>query len=278
MFKIFLKQAVDFSGLSRSAGRVDLYCKNTLEAGEERNTLFSEKIRSDQKKGVRSLHRWNQMSAFQQRKQLLRRHIQDPGLLAAGYRIKKCKLPVLKLQNSFFDGVLCNQLMLLGANGQRLHLSDGNGDAFGRYLLGYLCVGSDGALRFEEAAQLITDDYEVFSRNDAGYGEEQSLGYFDTLMKNSYEILSPLNRLTAEREMTSHWNRRHSATLRSRSILARSRTHVRTEVSCRSMALPLYRRRWRRSTQCAITAWTIRTAQCSCSARTMGAQFAPRRK
>ena len=26
------------------------------------------------------------------------------------------------------------------------------------------------------------------------------------------------------------------------------------------------------------TAWTIRTAQCSCSARTMGAQFAPRRK
>ena len=34
--------------------------------------------------------------------------------------------------------------MLLGANGQRLHLSDGNGDAFGRYLLGYLCVGSDG--------------------------------------------------------------------------------------------------------------------------------------
>ena len=94
--------------------------------------------------------------------------------------------------------------MLLGANGQRLHLSDGNGDAFGRYLLGYLCVGSDGALRFEEAAQLITDDYEVFSRNDAGYGEEQSLGYFDTLMKNSYEILSPLNRLTAEREMTSH--------------------------------------------------------------------------
>ena len=94
--------------------------------------------------------------------------------------------------------------MLLGANGQRLHLSDGNGDAFGRYLLGYLCVGSDGTLRFEEAAQLITDDYEVFSRNDAGYGEEQSLGYFDTLMKNSYEILSPLNRLTAEREMTSH--------------------------------------------------------------------------
>ena len=94
--------------------------------------------------------------------------------------------------------------MLLGANGQRLHLSDGNGDAFGRYLLGYLCVGSDGALRFEEAAQLITDDYEVFSRNDAGYGEEQSLGYFDTLMKNSYEILSPLNRLTAEREMMSH--------------------------------------------------------------------------
>ena len=94
--------------------------------------------------------------------------------------------------------------MLLGANGQRLHLSDGNGDAFGRYLLGYLCVGSDGALRFEEAAQLITDDYEVFSRNDAGYGEEQSLGYFDTLMKNSYEVLSPLNRLTAEREMTSH--------------------------------------------------------------------------
>lgn len=51
------------------------------------------------------------MSAFQQRKQLLRRHIQDPGLLAAGYRIKKCKLPVLKLQNSFFDGVLCNQLI-----------------------------------------------------------------------------------------------------------------------------------------------------------------------
>ena len=93
--------------------------------------------------------------------------------------------------------------MLLGTNGQRLHLSDGNGDAFGRYLLGYLCVGSDGALRFEEAAQLITDDYEVFSRSDAGYGEEQSLGYFDTLMKNSYEILSPLNRLTAEREMTS---------------------------------------------------------------------------
>ena len=51
------------------------------------------------------------MSAFQQRKQLLRRHIQDPGLLAAGYRIKKRKLPVLKLQNSFFDGVLCNQLI-----------------------------------------------------------------------------------------------------------------------------------------------------------------------
>lgn len=144
------------------------------------------------------------MSAFQQQKQPLRRHIQDPGLLAVGYRIKKRKLPALKLQNSFFDGVLCNQLMLLGANGQRLHLSDGNGDAFGRYLLGYLCVGSDGALRFEEAAQLITDDYEVFSRNDAGYGEEQSLGYFDTLMKNSYEILSPLNRLTAEREMTSN--------------------------------------------------------------------------
>ena len=44
----------------------------------------------------------------------------------------------------------------------------------------------------------------MFSRSDAGYGEEQSLGYFDTLMKNSYEILSPLNRLTAEREMTSH--------------------------------------------------------------------------
>ena len=44
----------------------------------------------------------------------------------------------------------------------------------------------------------------MFSRNDAGYGEEQSLGYFDTLMKNSYEILSPLNRLTAEWEMTSH--------------------------------------------------------------------------
>ena len=51
------------------------------------------------------------MSAFQQRTQLLRRHIQDPGLLAAGYRIKKRKLPVLKLQNSFFDGVLCNQLI-----------------------------------------------------------------------------------------------------------------------------------------------------------------------
>ena len=176
--------------------------------------------------------------------------------------------------------------MLLGANGQRLHLSDGNGDAFGRYLLGYLCVGSDGALRFEEAAQLITDDYEVFSRNDAGYGEEQSLGYFDTLMKNSYEVLSPLNRLTAEREMTSHCFLTadecvEQTTFGNVTITVNFGAQPYTCADgsvLPSMALPLYRRRWRRSTQCATTAWTIRTAQCSCSARTMGAQFAPRRK
>ncbi len=43
---------------------------------------FSEKI------GGRNLHRWNQMSAFQQRKQFFGRHIQDSGLLAAGYCVQ----------------------------------------------------------------------------------------------------------------------------------------------------------------------------------------------
>ena len=43
-FKIFLKQAVDFSGLSRSAGRVDLYCKNTFEAGRRETHFFQRKF------------------------------------------------------------------------------------------------------------------------------------------------------------------------------------------------------------------------------------------
>ena len=43
-FKIFLKQAVDFSGPPRSAGRVDLYCKNTFEAGRRETHFFQRKF------------------------------------------------------------------------------------------------------------------------------------------------------------------------------------------------------------------------------------------
>ena len=43
-FKIFLKQAGDFSGLSRSAGRADLCCKNTFEAGRRETHFFQRKF------------------------------------------------------------------------------------------------------------------------------------------------------------------------------------------------------------------------------------------
>ena len=38
------EKAVDFSGLSRSAGRVDLYCKNTFEAGRRETHFFQRKF------------------------------------------------------------------------------------------------------------------------------------------------------------------------------------------------------------------------------------------
>ena len=43
-FKRFLKQAVDFAGLPHSAGRADLYCKNTFEAGRRETHFFQRKF------------------------------------------------------------------------------------------------------------------------------------------------------------------------------------------------------------------------------------------
>lgn len=93
--------------------------------------------------------------------------------------------------------------MLLSQSGSRLPVQ-GNSDANGRYLLGYVNVGSDGTITFSEGSRLIEDDYDVFSRNDHGYGQYHNLGHQDSMIKNTYEVLTQLNRRTAELEMTSH--------------------------------------------------------------------------
>lgn len=94
-------------------------------------------------------------------------------------------------------------VMLLSDRGSRMHLN-GNGDSYSRYLLGYINIAADGSVDFEDAPQLITTDYEVYSRNDGGYGEAEGLGYYDSLIKNTHEVLTYLNQLTAEKPMTGH--------------------------------------------------------------------------
>jgi len=96
-----------------------------------------------------------------------------------------------------FDGPAEIQLGML-QDGQRVQLSDvaSNGS---RYHVGTLNVGPDGiALAPAEAPPAR----ELWTRGDGGWGA--NLCPTDRMIKNTWEVLSPLNTVTAERPLASH--------------------------------------------------------------------------
>ncbi|MFV1965728.1 MAG: hypothetical protein ACC628_09925 [Pirellulaceae bacterium] len=95
-----------------------------------------------------------------------------------------------------FRGEARIQLGML-LDGQRVRLASGSQRGL-RYHVGTLAV-SDGELRHEAAA---TASSELWTRGDRGWGAD--LGRVDRVIKNVWEVLSPLNRITAELPLASH--------------------------------------------------------------------------
>lgn len=86
----------------------------------------------------------------------------------------------------------------LSHGGSRLVLAD-QPHRGGRYHVGSVTVTADG-IRFEPAqSETVT---ELWSRADGGWGE--NLCVTDRVIKNTWEVLSPLNRLTATTPLSSH--------------------------------------------------------------------------
>ncbi|NOY82126.1 MAG: hypothetical protein GXP31_14105, partial [Kiritimatiellaeota bacterium] len=81
----------------------------------------------------------------------------------------------------------------------RRALLQGQGDGRSRLLLGTLDVRGD-SVRFEPAKSATSAA--VFARADGGWGA--ALNPTDRLIKNTYEVTSWLNRITAETPMTDH--------------------------------------------------------------------------
>lgn len=90
--------------------------------------------------------------------------------------------------------------IMLGMTGEggRLNLSDLR-HSNGRYEVGTLHVSEEG-IRFEPAE--VTGATQIWARGDGGWTEH--LGATDRVIKNTWEILSPLNLITAETPLTSH--------------------------------------------------------------------------
>ena len=94
-----------------------------------------------------------------------------------------------------YDGEIAWWIGLTGKGG-RATLRDARDD---RYRLGTLVV-EDGKIRFRPASHQANGP--VFARGDRGWG--QDLIPTDRYIKNTYEVLSWTNRLTAETPMTDH--------------------------------------------------------------------------
>jgi hypothetical protein len=86
----------------------------------------------------------------------------------------------------------------LSPGGERLALANLRGDG-GRYLLGSVDVSAQGITCTPVPPSPATD---LWSRADGGWGE--ALSPTDRVIKNTWEVLSPLNAITAERPLDSH--------------------------------------------------------------------------
>ena len=96
-----------------------------------------------------------------------------------------------------FSGEAQIQLGLI-SNGQRIILSNAPHQGL-RYSVGTVAVaGDDIDFRPATSAQFR----ELWSRGDAGWG--QDLCETDRVIKNAWEVLSPLNTITAETPLTDH--------------------------------------------------------------------------
>jgi len=86
-------------------------------------------------------------------------------------------------------------------NGTRAVLQ-GERDGEGRYKIGTVVINKDG-IKFvppDPVAKKDEADMSVFCRADNGWAED--MNYFDIFLKNTHEILSPLNEITAKMVIT----------------------------------------------------------------------------
>jgi hypothetical protein len=97
-----------------------------------------------------------------------------------------------------FNGPAEIRVGFLSAGGERLALANLRGNG-GRYLLGTVTVAADGITCTPATPVVAT---EIWSRGDAGWGA--GLSPTDRVIKNTWEVLSPLNLITAERPLDSH--------------------------------------------------------------------------
>ena len=97
-----------------------------------------------------------------------------------------------------FNGPAEIRVGFLSPGGERLALAHLRGDG-GRYLLGTVDVSPQGITCNPATLGAAT---ELWSRGDGGWGE--SLGPTDRVIKNTWEVLSPLNLITAERPLDRH--------------------------------------------------------------------------
>jgi hypothetical protein len=97
-----------------------------------------------------------------------------------------------------FNGPAEVMLGMLSPEGERLPLANATSQG-GRYKVGTVIAGDDG-IRFEGFDPEHAS--ELWSRGDGGWGE--GLCPTDRVIKNVWEVLSPLNVITAERPLTSH--------------------------------------------------------------------------
>ena len=79
-------------------------------------------------------------------------------------------------------------------------LLSGRDDGTRRYLIGRLIVGSE--IRFEPLPPPPGADPACFARADGGFAQDR--GATDRFIRNTYEVLSPLNALTATMPMSDH--------------------------------------------------------------------------
>ncbi len=96
-----------------------------------------------------------------------------------------------------FDGA-ADILVGMTADGERAAFS-GVGGPEGRYKVGVLQVTAEGIKLQPAEIELQT---EIWSRSDGGWG--QDLCSTDRVIKNTWEVLSPLNVLTAETPLADH--------------------------------------------------------------------------